>query len=44
MTIQEQMRKGTTTVIILSLLAEMDRRMYGYAIIKELEERTKPKE
>jgi PadR family transcriptional regulator PadR len=37
MTIQEQMRKGTTTVIILNLLAELDRPMYGYEIIKELE-------
>ena len=37
MTIREQMRKGTTTVIILSLLAELERPMYGYEIIKELE-------
>jgi DNA-binding PadR family transcriptional regulator len=37
MTIQEQMRKGTTTVIILKLLADTDRPMYGYEIIKELE-------
>jgi DNA-binding PadR family transcriptional regulator len=37
MTIQEQMRKGTTTVIILKLLADADRPMYGYEIIKELE-------
>ena len=40
MTIQEQMRKGTTTVIILSLLADMERPMYGYEIIKELEDRS----
>lgn len=40
MTIQEQMRKGTTTVIVLSLLAEVDRPMYGYEIIKELEARS----
>jgi PadR family transcriptional regulator PadR len=40
MTIQEQMRKGTTTVIILNLLAELDRPMYGYEIIKELEARS----
>jgi DNA-binding PadR family transcriptional regulator len=40
MTIQEQMRKGTTTVIILNLLAEVDRPMYGYEIIKELETRS----
>jgi DNA-binding PadR family transcriptional regulator len=37
MTVQEQMRKGTTTVIILNLLAEADQPMYGYEIIKELE-------
>ena len=40
MTIQEQMRKGTTTVIILKLLAELDRPMYGYQLIKELESRS----
>ena len=40
MTIQEQMRKGTTTVIILNLLAEADRPMYGYEIIQELETRS----
>jgi len=40
MTLQEQMRKGTTTVIILSLLAELERPMYGYEIIKELEGRS----
>lgn len=40
MTIQEQMRKGTTTVIILSLLAELERPMYGYEIIRELETRS----
>jgi DNA-binding PadR family transcriptional regulator len=40
MTIQEQMRKGTTTVIILNLLAEVERPMYGYEIIKELETRS----
>ncbi len=40
MTIQEQMRKGTTTVIILNLLAELERPMYGYEIIQELEART----
>jgi DNA-binding PadR family transcriptional regulator len=41
MTIQEQMRKGTTTVIILRLLADTDRPMYGYEIIKELEARSR---
>ena len=40
MTIQEQMRKGTTTVIILNLLAELERPMYGYEIIRELETRS----
>ena len=30
MSIREQMRKGTTVVIILILLAEADRPMYGY--------------
>ena len=40
MTIQEQMRKGTTTVIILKLFAEVDRPMYGYELIRELEVRS----
>jgi len=40
MAFQEQMRKGTTSVILLSLLAELDRPMYGYEIIKELEARS----
>ena len=40
MTIQEQMRKGTTTVILLNLLARMDRPMYGYEINRELEARS----
>jgi PadR family transcriptional regulator PadR len=40
MGIREQMRKGTTTVILLNLLAEMDRPMYGYEIIQELEARS----
>jgi DNA-binding PadR family transcriptional regulator len=40
MTIQEQMRKGTTTVILLNLLSELARPMYGYEIIKELETRS----
>lgn len=40
MTIQEQMRKGTTAVIILNLLADLGRPMYGYEIIKELEARS----
>lgn len=40
MTIQQQMRKGTTTVIILNLLEDLERPMYGYEIIKELEARS----
>ena len=40
MSIQEQMRKGTTTVILLNLLAEVDRPMYGYEIIQALEARS----
>jgi PadR family transcriptional regulator PadR len=40
MAIREQMRKGTTTVILLNLLADLDRPMYGYEIIKELESRS----
>lgn len=40
MSIREQMRKGTTTVILLNLLAEVDRPMYGYEIIQELEARS----
>lgn len=41
MTLQEQMRKGTTTVIILNLLVDSERPMYGYEIIKELETRSR---
>ena len=33
MGIREQMRKGTTTVILLNLLAEAEEPMYGYEII-----------
>jgi DNA-binding PadR family transcriptional regulator len=40
MSIREQMRKGTTTVIILNLLADQNRPMYGYEIIQDLEERS----
>jgi len=40
MALQEQIRKGTTEIIILSLLADLDRAMYGYEIIKELESRS----
>ncbi len=40
MSIREQMRKGTTTVILLNLLAELNRPMYGYEIIQELETRS----
>lgn len=40
MALHEQMRKGTTAVIILNLLADQDRPMYGYEIIKALEARS----
>jgi DNA-binding PadR family transcriptional regulator len=40
MAIQDQMRKGTTTVILLNLLADLDQPMYGYQIIQELERRS----
>jgi DNA-binding PadR family transcriptional regulator len=40
MSIREQMRKGTTTVILLNLLAEEGRPMYGYEIIQELDKRS----
>jgi DNA-binding PadR family transcriptional regulator len=40
MTVQDQMRKGTTSVIVLNLLAGLDRPMYGYEIIQELEARS----
>ena len=40
MAIQEQMRKGTNTVIVLNLLAEAGRPMYGYEIIQALEARS----
>jgi len=34
---QQQMRKGTTTVVILKLLADEGVPMYGYQIIRQLE-------
>ncbi|MGD8465599.1 MAG: helix-turn-helix transcriptional regulator [Anaerolineae bacterium] len=40
MALREQMRKGTTNVMILNLLADLDRPMYGYEIIQELEARS----
>jgi PadR family transcriptional regulator PadR len=40
MTVQDQMRKGTTSVIVLNLLARLGRPMYGYEIIQELETRS----
>ncbi len=40
MTNTEQMRKGTTTVIILKLLQELERPAHGYEIIRELEARS----
>ena len=38
--VQQQMRKGTTTVVILKLLADMGEPMYGYQIIRHLENRS----
>ena len=38
MQLQQQMRKGSTSVLILSLLAEQP--MYGYHIAQELERRS----
>jgi len=40
MTTNEQMRKGTTTVIILKVLHELDRPVHGYELIHELEARS----
>jgi DNA-binding PadR family transcriptional regulator len=34
------MRKGTTTVVILKLLVDQGEPMYGYQIIRHLEERS----
>jgi DNA-binding PadR family transcriptional regulator len=36
----DQMRKGTTTVAILKLLADVDEPLHGYDIIQRLEERS----
>jgi len=38
--VQQQMRKGTTTVVILKLLVDVGEPMYGYQIIRRLEERS----
>lgn len=38
MSLRDQMRKGSTEILILSLLA--DRSMYGYQISQELEQRS----
>jgi PadR family transcriptional regulator PadR len=40
LSIRQQMRKGTTTVVILKLLSDIDKPMYGYQIIRHLEERS----
>lgn len=40
MTTNEQIRKGTTTVIILNLLHELGRPVHGYELIRELEARS----
>jgi PadR family transcriptional regulator PadR len=38
--VQQQLRKGTTTVVILKLLADRGEPMYGYQIIRHLEKRS----
>jgi DNA-binding PadR family transcriptional regulator len=38
--VQQQMRKGTTNVVILKLLVDVGEPMYGYQIIRRLEERS----
>lgn len=38
--VRQQMRKGTTTVVILKLLVDVGEPMYGYQIIRRLEERS----
>jgi PadR family transcriptional regulator PadR len=38
--VRQQMRKGTTTVVILKLLVDTGEPMYGYQIIRHLEERS----
>ena len=38
--IQHQMRKGTTTVVILKLLADLKEPAHGYEIIRRLEEKS----
>ena len=37
----DQMRKGTTTLAILKLLADADKTMHGYQIIQALEQRSR---
>ena len=36
----DQMRKGTTTLVILKLFADLDRPLHGYGIIQHLEKRS----
>ncbi|MFZ5919150.1 MAG: PadR family transcriptional regulator [Chloroflexota bacterium] len=38
--VQQQMRKGTTTVMILKLLADAGEPLHGYQIIQDLEQRS----
>ena len=38
--VQQQMRKGTTTVVILKLLIDVGQPMHGYQIIRRLEKRS----
>jgi DNA-binding PadR family transcriptional regulator len=37
----DQMRRGTTTLAILTLLVDVDEPMHGYRIIQELEDRSR---
>jgi DNA-binding PadR family transcriptional regulator len=37
----DQMRKGTTILVILKLLVDLDRPLHGYGIIQRLEARSK---
>lgn len=39
--VRQQMRKGTTNVVILKLLVDTGEPMYGYQIIRHLEKRSR---
>jgi len=40
LSVRQQMRKGTTTLVVLKLLVDRGEPMYGYQIIRHLEERS----